>query len=72
MLLAALTWLFDPEGPIVRQDLPEIVHEFARRGMHVRIQTNGLAGEERLVRDADPAEVGEESASVQRKGGRKP
>ncbi len=34
--------------PFVRQDLPEIVHEFARRGMHVRIQTNGLAGEERL------------------------
>ena len=31
-----------------------------------------LSGEERLVRDADPAEVGEESASVQRKGGRKP
>lgn len=29
--------------PFVRKDLPQIVREFAGRGMHVRIQTNGLA-----------------------------
>jgi len=32
--------------PFVRRDLPGIVREFASRGMHVRIQTNGLAREE--------------------------
>ena len=29
--------------PFVRQDLPEIVRAFERRGIHVRTQTNGLA-----------------------------
>lgn len=32
--------------PFVRRDLPEIVRELSSRGMHVRIQTNGLAREE--------------------------
>jgi hypothetical protein len=35
--------------PFVRKDLPEIVREFASRGMHVRIQTNGLAAEKDLI-----------------------
>lgn len=29
--------------PFTRQDLPEIIHEFSSRGIHVRMQTNGLA-----------------------------
>lgn len=32
--------------PFVRRDLPEIVGAFSARGMHVRIQTNGLARED--------------------------
>lgn len=36
--------------PFVRQDLPEIVRAFMRRGIHVRMQTNGLASEEALAR----------------------
>ena len=36
--------------PFVRKDLPEIVAAFAKRGIHVRIQTNGLATEEQLAR----------------------
>ncbi len=32
--------------PFVRRDLPDIVRAFASRGMHVRIQTNGLARED--------------------------
>ena len=34
--------------PFTRQDLPEIIHEFESRGVHVRMQTNGLATEERI------------------------
>jgi MoaA/NifB/PqqE/SkfB family radical SAM enzyme len=34
--------------PFVRKDLAQIVGEFRRRGMHVRIQTNGLARPEAL------------------------
>ena len=29
--------------PFTRKDLPAIIHEFAKRDIHVRIQTNGLA-----------------------------
>lgn len=36
--------------PFVRKDLPEIVRAFIRRGIHVRMQTNGLAGDEALAR----------------------
>jgi len=36
--------------PFVRKDLPEIVRAFARRGIHVRMQTNGLASDEALAR----------------------
>ena len=36
--------------PFVRKDLPEIVRAFVRRGIHVRMQTNGLASEEALAR----------------------
>jgi MoaA/NifB/PqqE/SkfB family radical SAM enzyme len=34
--------------PFTRQDLPEIVRAFESRGVHVRMQTNGLATEERI------------------------
>lgn len=34
--------------PFVRKDLPEIVREFKKRDMHVRIQTNGLSSEASL------------------------
>lgn len=34
--------------PFARADLPEIVREFAERGIHVRLQTNGLATEKQL------------------------
>jgi MoaA/NifB/PqqE/SkfB family radical SAM enzyme len=34
--------------PFARADLPEIVREFARRGIHVRMQTNGLATEKKI------------------------
>lgn len=34
--------------PFTRQDLPEIVRAFVSRGIHVRMQTNGLATEERI------------------------
>ena len=36
--------------PFVRMDLPEIVRAFARAGIHVRLQTNGLASEAVLAR----------------------
>jgi len=34
--------------PFTRQDLPEIIREFESRGVHVRMQTNGLATDERI------------------------
>ena len=34
--------------PFVRQDLPAIIHAFESRGIHVRMQTNGLASDERI------------------------
>lgn len=34
--------------PFTRQDLPEIIREFETRGIHVRMQTNGLATDERI------------------------
>jgi len=34
--------------PFTRMDLPEIIREFESRGIHVRMQTNGLASEERI------------------------
>ena len=36
--------------PYVREDLPEIIREFESRGVHVRMQTNGLATEEQIHR----------------------
>ena len=35
--------------PFMRQDLPEIIHAFDSRGIHVRTQTNGLATKEQLI-----------------------
>ena len=34
--------------PFTRTDLPEIIREFDSRGIHVRMQTNGLASEEAI------------------------
>lgn len=34
--------------PFVRADLPEIIREFESRGIHVRMQTNGLASKEAI------------------------
>lgn len=34
--------------PFTRQDLPGIIREFETRGIHVRMQTNGLATDERI------------------------
>src|SRR5262245_37089705 len=34
--------------PFVREDLPDIIRAFESRGVHVRMQTNGLAGEEQI------------------------
>src|SRR6478672_9110316 len=34
--------------PFTRQDLPDIIREFESRGIHVRMQTNGLATDERI------------------------
>lgn len=34
--------------PFTRQDLPEIIREFESRGIHVRMQTNGLATKEQI------------------------
>lgn len=36
--------------PFVRKDLPEIIQAFEARGVHVRMQTNGLASEEQIAR----------------------
>lgn len=36
--------------PFVRKDLPEIIRAFIKNGIHVRMQTNGLASEEALAK----------------------
>lgn len=36
--------------PFARKDLPEIIHAFETRGVHVRMQTNGYASEEQIAR----------------------
>ncbi len=36
--------------PFTREDLPEIIKAFTERGVHVRMQTNGLATEEQIQR----------------------
>ena len=35
--------------PYARKDLPEIIKAFESRGVHVRMQTNGLATEEMIA-----------------------
>ena len=39
--------------PFVRRDLPEIIRIFTETGIHVRMQTNGLASRERLQKCAE-------------------
>lgn len=36
--------------PFARKDLPEIIYAFESRGVHVRMQTNGFASEEQIVK----------------------
>lgn len=36
--------------PFARKDLPDIIHAFESRGVHVRMQTNGFASEEQIAR----------------------
>ena len=36
--------------PFARKDLPEIIYAFESRGVHVRMQTNGFATEDQIVR----------------------
>lgn len=36
--------------PFARKDLPEIIYAFETRGVHVRMQTNGFASEEQIVK----------------------
>jgi MoaA/NifB/PqqE/SkfB family radical SAM enzyme len=36
--------------PFARKDLPEIIHAFESRGIHVRMQTNGFASEEQIAK----------------------
>ena len=47
--------------PFVRKDLPEIIRIFCKRGIHVRMQTNGLASRERL---ADCVKAGGKDISI--------
>lgn len=35
--------------PFARRDLAQIIYEFESRGVHVRMQTNGYASEERII-----------------------
>lgn len=35
--------------PFARKDLPQIIHAFESRGLHVRMQTNGFATEEQIA-----------------------
>lgn len=39
--------------PFARKDLPEIIHAFESRGVHVRMQTNGFATEEQIAQAVD-------------------
>jgi MoaA/NifB/PqqE/SkfB family radical SAM enzyme len=39
--------------PFAREDLPEIIQAFEQRGIHVRMQTNGLATEEQIHKAID-------------------
>ena len=39
--------------PFARKDLPEIIYAFESRGVHVRMQTNGFASEEQIVRSIE-------------------
>jgi MoaA/NifB/PqqE/SkfB family radical SAM enzyme len=36
--------------PFARKDLPEIINAFDSRGIHVRMQTNGYASEEQIIK----------------------
>lgn len=39
--------------PFARKDLPDIIYAFESRGVHVRMQTNGFASEEQIVRSIE-------------------
>jgi MoaA/NifB/PqqE/SkfB family radical SAM enzyme len=46
--LGVATVLLTGGEPFTRQDLPQIIQAFESRGIHVRMQTNGLASDERI------------------------
>src|SRR5258706_13735968 len=46
--LGVATVLLTGGEPFTRLDLPEIIRAFESRGVHVRMQTNGLASDERI------------------------
>jgi len=39
--------------PFARKDLPEIIYAFESRGVHVRMQTNGFASEEQIIKSIE-------------------
>lgn len=47
--------------PFARKDLPQIIHAFESRGVHVRMQTNGFATEEQI---AEAVEAGGKDISI--------
>ena len=47
--------------PFARNDLPQIIKAFESRGVHVRMQTNGFASEERI---AEAVEAGGRDISI--------
>jgi pyruvate-formate lyase-activating enzyme len=47
--------------PFARKDLPEIIHAFESRGVHVRMQTNGFASEDQI---ASAVEAGGKDISI--------
>lgn len=47
--------------PFIRKDLPGIIRAFESRGVHVRMQTNGLATEEQI---AEAVEAGGKDISI--------
>ena len=47
--------------PFARRDLPQIIRAFESRGVHVRMQTNGFASDERI---AEAVEAGGKDISI--------
>jgi radical SAM protein with 4Fe4S-binding SPASM domain len=50
--------------PFVRKDLPEIVHSFAKRGIEVRVLTNGIGIKESRIKEVIDAGLSHVSVSL--------